>query len=123
MNQERDKEIMQQSGKCWHQFEYEPDYEQETYWTCAICGQKTTDCDNHPNPDFTADPVACLEVMMEREDWSAFIQEIGTNAVYGYSTIRIGGVIVHGVEYVRVDLITDRAGKLADLAHKWIKRT
>ena len=108
MNPERDKEIMRASWKCYHEFPI------TGMCACIKCTYQGADI----NPDFNADPVSCLEVMMEREDWPKFLDTIGGAKIY--SSL---GKEVKREEYIIVGYITDRTGRLADLAYEWIKRT
>lgn len=96
--------------KCWHEFEYDPDFENETYWTCK-CGIKTTDNANYSNPDYCADPRLVIEAMRERNEDSTFITYVVTQHPYKYKY----------AEYAIVDLMMNREGALALLALEWIE--
>jgi hypothetical protein len=104
------KRFAELAGICWHEWhDHRPQYQQ---FTCLKCGLTT----EHPcQPNFAADPVAVLEVMMKREDdWIDFAEKILTG---GY--INATNVVCYFIEGLLLD--TTVPCKMAVEAMKWME--
>ena len=97
------KEFHELLGRCWHE------KDDVQYWKCKKCGGGMSLV---IYPNYADDPRLVIEVMMERKDWIKFLQYITNHCLSGYAAIN---------NFTR-DLITDRTGKLRDLALEWIKQ-
>ena len=99
------------AGIEWHKVAKKADAKGRYYCSCLIAFSYnkavTQDHCDSCNPDFT-DAREVLKVMMEREDWPEFCEQIGH-----YDGKR-------GIEMVDVDYITV-PGKLRDLATEWME--
>jgi hypothetical protein len=90
----------------------------ESDLTSCVCGygpagfwrvqEHCEDC----NPDFTADPVSLLRLMMKRADWEKFLQLTG----WMYFDKDTDAPIY----YIKTDFITDTTGRLAQAALEWL---
>jgi hypothetical protein len=73
-------------------------------------------------PDYCADPRLVIEAMREREDFIMFLKTTGSG---GDMLILTGKTLpvdnVEHREFVYLDLIMDKTGKLALLGIEWLK--
>lgn len=105
---EINKRFCELAGICWHE------RRTDTPYSCS-CGEDFSNAthfywhkDSHPNRDFCAHPDLVLEVMRKREDWPDFAMFLD------------GEELRHG-EYVKIDCILDKTGKLALKAISWME--
>jgi hypothetical protein len=104
---------------CWHEPNNPVKYEE--IWLCKHCGvnilnipsmQNSDTQFTYINPDFTADPVSLLRLMMKRADWEKFLQLTG----WMYFDKDTDAPIY----YIKTDFITDTTGLLAQAAWDWL---
>lgn len=114
----RNRRLAEALGICWHEWKrdwIEDGNSIDEWYVCQKCGLKSYHpSQDHPNPDFTADPTLVLVEMRKREDWLDFISFVGK-----FSTDGVSYDVQYDVSQF-VDLILDRSGKLAEMASEWL---
>ncbi len=91
-------------GKCWH----EANYSIGTACICLKCKKEFK-----YNPDYISDPRLVLREMMQRRDWTQFVD------VIGMWLNRTTGIMS---EHILLDCILDQTGLLLEKAIKWLEK-
>jgi hypothetical protein len=101
------KELAELLGLCWHRNKIQLYSGGEIRYSCENCGSMDY------NPDFTTDSgkIELLRLMMKREDWERFKFQIECQ---GYD--HIPG------NCVKLNLILDTTGLLAQAAVEWLRK-